>query len=478
MMQKKYLKIMVLVFILLIQRQVFSSIIQDPLFVDFYTDQYRSLFFLKKNISLNVLSDAKFLNRPQDGSQANENTLTLLDAIELAFLHRPQLQIAWQNIKVQSAQWGQMRSLYFPTLTAGATYRYQHTTYPESLFDIDSDYNRAAYHIELNWVLFDFGFRKAKNRRAKALLEAAVANYDTTVHSILIQILERYFDVQTMKATFEARKENLELAKQILTIVQKRESFGIADASETLQAKTSFSKSELDYIRSQGQYRKSLTRLQFSMGIENNILDTKILEDVGPVPDLLQELSLWLDFAKSHHPALIAAKANIKAEKEQRASLYLEEFPRLMLSRGEYINGRPNEGLSSTQSQESMTSFSVNIPIFSGFGQGYKLKESEAQIQIKEAELRDIQLKILEDVTLVYTDARLALDNLEASRRLLDSARAALDNVKKKYERGVSDIVDVLNVQSAFFDANLERIKTLSEWQSARLRLLSYLVVK
>ena len=49
----------------------------------------------------------------------------------------------------------------------------------------------------------------------------------------------------------------------------------------------------------------------------------------------------------------------------------------------------------------------------------------------------------------------------------------ALENVQRKYDRGLIDILDVLNVQAALVDARQERIRTLAEWRSARLRLLA-----
>lgn len=49
----------------------------------------------------------------------------------------------------------------------------------------------------------------------------------------------------------------------------------------------------------------------------------------------------------------------------------------------------------------------------------------------------------------------------------------ALDNVRRKYDRGIVDILDMFSVQMALADAEQERVRSLSEWRSARLRLLA-----
>lgn len=45
--------------------------------------------------------------------------------------------------------------------------------------------------------------------------------------------------------------------------------------------------------------------------------------------------------------------------------------------------------------------------------------------------------------------------------------------MRRKYDQGVSDILEMLNVQVEFADAEQERVRALAEWRSARLRLLA-----
>ncbi|HEV7814903.1 MAG TPA: TolC family protein, partial [Janthinobacterium sp.] len=43
----------------------------------------------------------------------------------------------------------------------------------------------------------------------------------------------------------------------------------------------------------------------------------------------------------------------------------------------------------------------------------------------------------------------------------------------RKYAKGASDILDILNAQNALADARQERVTCVAEWRSARLRLLA-----
>ncbi|WP_275584259.1 hypothetical protein [Candidatus Nitrotoga arctica] len=44
---------------------------------------------------------------------------------------------------------------------------------------------------------------------------------------------------------------------------------------------------------------------------------------------------------------------------------------------------------------------------------------------------------------------------------------------QRKYGKGAADILEILNTQTALSDAQQERIRSLAEWRSARLWLLS-----
>ena len=72
-----------------------------------------------------------------------------------------------------------------------------------------------------------------------------------------------------------------------------------------------------------------------------------------------------------------------------------------------------------------------------------------------------------------HADAVSALSNLEASDALLKSARAAMASSEKRYAKGAADILELLSTQSALTDALQERVRSVSEWHSARLRLIA-----
>lgn len=410
-------------------------------------------------------------------SHGSAKPLTLSEAIDLALCHNPQVQSAWASIKVQAAQVGETRAAYLPTLNAGFSHLSQKTQYPESQFQVNTERTSDAQYATLTWRLLDFGGRGANRRSANALLGAALASHDAALQKTMANIIGLYFEAQTAKANREAKERNELLAKQTLQAAQKREARGAGAQSDTLQAKTSLAKAELEHTRAIGMYEKSLVSLRVAVGLPTQTAEAQGLilapdyqdEDIA----LRQDLAAWLKLAQEQHPAIVAARAQLESAREKLMATRSEGLPTLDFTQSEYVNGRPNQGLSSAQTRESVVGITVNVPLFDGFGRTYKVRGAEAQIEIKEAELRDTELQILGEIAKAHADANAALRNLDSSKRLTDAAREALENVSRKYNHGISDILEMLSVQAALTDAEQERIRALAEWRSARLRILA-----
>ncbi len=77
------------------------------------------------------------------------------------------------------------------------------------------------------------------------------------------------------------------------------------------------------------------------------------------------------------------------------------------------------------------------------------------------------------EIVRTYADAQTALANLAASESLLQAAQEGVVSSQKRYDRGATDILELLSLQSALSDARQESIRCLAEWNSARLRLLA-----
>ncbi len=398
--------------------------------------------------------------------------LSLADAIDQALCQQPQIQAAWAAIKLQTAQLGEARAGYLPTVTGGASKLNSVSQYEGG----GSRRSLTTLYATLTWRLLDFGGRSATQRAADAMLQAALASHDATVQKAMASVVAGYYDVQSADASQQAREKSQTLARQLLETAVRREQRGIGSLPETLQARTFLVKAELEHTRASGMHKKAQAALAAAMGLLREAEDAPVLKlavEQQEDPDgLEQNLPAWLQAARQYHPAILAARAQVEAAREKLQVTRSEGMPTLDLSASQYANGRPNQA-GNRGDRERVVGLNLTVPIFDGFARDYKVGGAQAQIEAREAELQEVQAQVLGDIASTYAEAMTALNSLSSSRRLLEAAQGAADSVRRKYDAGAADVVEMLNAQSALSEAEQERVKSMSDWRSARLRLLA-----
>ncbi len=409
----------------------------------------------------------------------NTQPLALEQAVDLALCSNPQVRAVWAAIKVQAAALGEARAANLPTANMTVGTVRDETRYPGTALETNAQKGETA-SANFTWRLWDLGTRSANQRSAQQLLDAALFSHNALLQKLLSNVVSAYFDVQTTRAAWLARQQTEELAQTTLDISTRRQNQGVGAPSDTLQAATALAKARLERSRAKGAYDKAQAVLMNLAGL-NHRTGLSVQEAASGAPmgattplmsDLKSDLDLWLERA-TNHPSVLAARAQLSAAQEKIKSAEAEGFPTLDFSTNYYDNGRPGQGLSSTKTQQTLASVTLNIPLFEGFGRTYKVRGAQALAEQRSAELQDSERQILLEVVRTHADALAALDNLEASHDLQRWAQEAAASVQRRYERGVSDILEMITAQAALADARQERIRALSEWQSARLKLLA-----
>lgn len=398
--------------------------------------------------------------------------LALMEAVDLALCNNPQIRGAWAGIKVQAGALGEARAAYLPTVSGTINRLRTHTAYPGSSVAATTTNGQTIYGT-LSWRLFDFGGREATRESANNLLIAAIASHDASLQKTLAAVIQSYFDAQTAKAVLQAKEQNEGNARSTLETAQRREVRGTASHGDTLQATTALAKTSLDKNRALGSYQRAQSVLVYALGVSSQ---TRVIlaDDLKDRDGLdAKTLDAWLDIAGMSHPAILAARAQWESAKQKITATRSDGLPTVDFVGNYYQNGYPGQGLSPTQSQINSIGLTLTIPLFDGFSRTYKIRSAEALAQQREAELQDTEHNVLMEVIKIHADAVASVKNLQASEKLLDAAQESLNVSQRRYGKGAADILEILTTQTALADAQQERIRSLAEWRSARLRLLA-----
>jgi len=434
-----------------------------------YTDPLQTL---PKIIGVGIYLPGDSEAAPCPLSKDFASPLALAEAVDLALCNNPQIKSAWASIKVQAGALGEARAAYWPTLSGTINHLQTNTNFTDSNVASMATSGQTIYGT-LAWRVFDFGGREANRGSANSLLVAAIATHDAVLQKTLAAVIQSYFDVQTAKAARKAKEQNVANARSTLEIAQRRETKGAVSRGDTLQATTALAKATLEKNRAVGDYHKALSVLVYALGVpvQTQVLLADDLKDEGAAN--AWSLQAWLEMVGKTHPAILAARAQWEAAKQKITATRSDGLPSVDLAVNYYKNGYPGQGISPTQSQVASIGLSLTLPLFDGFSRTYKIRGAEAQAEQRETALQDTEHNTLMEVVKTHADAVASVENLDASEKLLDAAQESLSVSQRRYEKGAADILEILNTQTALSDAQQERIRSLSEWRSARLRLLA-----
>ena len=398
--------------------------------------------------------------------------LSLVSAVDLALCSNPQLRDTWAQIKVQIAQVGQARSAYLPTISAQISELNNRTVYP----DFPSANNTANGHMtyaSLNWLLFDFGGRSANLEAAEDALKAAIDNHDAEMQKLLGEVISDYFNAIAAQAKVSASIKAEDLAHQIEDSATRRLQHGTGDRGDQAQAKTAAAKAELTLARDIGERDKALAEMVYALGLApgTNLVLPDLLEPKKT--QAVAALSEWIRLAEQYQPAIHAAKEQWYAAQSKARSSRSDGLPTLSFVSYFDQNGYPNQGLQPTRNNATSIGLMLNVPIFDGFLQHYKIDEANARADVAQAQMQDTEHQILKQVVSAYGDALMALDSIDASRTLLDSARVAMESVQNRYDHGVGTMIELLTAQSSLVDARQQWVQSMAQWEAGRLELLA-----
>ncbi|WP_133621088.1 TolC family protein [Hydromonas duriensis] len=173
----------------------------------------------------------------------------------------------------------------------------------------------------------------------------------------------------------------------------------------------------------------------------------------------LEELNTWLGQVKQH-PAIAAAKAKLASAKADVRSAQSTLLPTVDFNASYYQNGYPGQGLASTRTNVATYGLALNVPLFDGFAEYYKVKAAQEQVEKNEIAVQDTEQQITAQVSVAYANAMSSWKSLQASESMLVSASELLKSTERSYAHGYADVIDMINAQNTYAQVMQERVQS------------------
>lgn len=307
--------------------------------------------------------------------------------------------------------------------------------------------NPSGFGVTISQTIYD-GLRTANSvRSAESQVKGQRELLRNTEQLVLLDAATAYMNVLQNTALVDLQKQNLEALQEELRAARDRFSVGEITRTDVAQAEASVATAQSDLALANSNLNTANAVFFQVIGLR----PTK-LSPGRPIDRLLpKNLNTAVEFGLTRHPAVKAAEFAVDAGFSNVKVAEAALSPTLTL------NGTASSDYNSSANTERQTAASatlnLTVPIYQGGAEYATIRQSKETLG---------QLRIEVDVNREQVRANVVQywGALEAAKAAIESAQAsvaaneiALRGVREEWRVGQRTTLDVLNAQTALFDA-------------------------
>lgn len=427
----------------------------------------------------------------------SERQYNLIEVIHTVLDKNLSLQSVQKDVELSGQDVKFAKSNYLPSLTAAANGTY---TDPD-LAEISSGQNpefQSAGNITLQQTIFSEA-ANANISIQKSLLKAQQENLNAEQLNIVFDASNTYFNALILKANLQIQVRNLDLTKRNLQIAEQNFEAGESGKSDLLRFRSQMAQNTQSMVEAINQLEQGFVVLNqvlnnpvnTEIDIEDVQLDNGFLEryDYTNFMDLLDDPTLREPFIEyliqvslSNAPELKALNHNLDAtDRNIRLNSAGRFLPTIALQ-GQYnrifnrsgAGSEPLPGFSLLDDNYNIA-LNVSIPI---------LNSNQTNINRQTALIQKDQLTITKENTELAFSANVRnsvlnvinqISNIELSKVSEETAKEALELTQTAYSNGAVNIVQLIDAQNNYLNAQIARVTAVYNYLIASLQMERYL---
>ncbi len=385
--------------------------------------------------------------------------LTVNECIDIALRRNPSILAVMYGVDVSKSLVGQARSVYYPQLSASATYdRVQ----PTSSSTATTQYNQYEGSVSLNQYITDFGKTSSQVEISKYNFDAARSNLTETQDTVILSVKQAYYGVLQAKRN---RDVDMDVIKQMQLHLDQAKAFyavGTNARIDVINAEVNLSNAQLSLINAENALKIAWVTLNNAMGTPDPPEYT--LEDNLA----FQKYTITLEEATSrafeNRPDLKSIIAQRQAAEENVSFARSGYYPSLSGNANYYSVGE------TTSSQERGWSAGVvlTIPLFNGFLTQQQVAGAKSNLYVLRANEETLRNQILLDVRQAYLNLVAAEASISTADLAAKQAKENLDLANGRYVAGVGSTIEVSDAFALYVTAQANLTNALANYKTSQ----------
>ncbi|HEV2695109.1 MAG TPA: TolC family protein [Verrucomicrobiae bacterium] len=372
--------------------------------------------------------------------------------IDIAERSHPETRVAWERARQAARAIGLNQSAYYPYLAASAAAGYQHGPAPFLTDVVSGSAAQENVALSLEWLLFDFGQRRAAVAAAREQSMMANVGFNATHQRIVFAVTKSFYDFNTARQKVAVAESSLHAAQTVGDATQARFDNGLATKTDLLQAQQQTAQSEFVLESARGDLSDAQVALVDSLGIlPSTQLQIADVEEKPFAENADDSLDTLIDRALAQRPDLIAKLASLRAAQATVKKARADFYPKLSLEASTGWEKLDINAYDSPYVGNSKPTYSVGmaiqLPIFDGFLRANRLHIAKSEMRAAESELADSRDQVVREVWKARTDLKTAVQKQVFAAKFLDAAQSAFDATLESYKQGLATYISVANAQ-------------------------------
>ncbi len=401
---------------------------------------------------------------------ANKETWSLPELIDLALQTSNDTRISWFQARAAAAEMQSKKGEYYPDVDLSLETTRIRGSAIGGRFTFAQTSTRPF--LELSWILFDFGKRRADVEEAKQRLIAANFIHNAAIQNVILKVQQAYYQFLNARALAQSQEADLKRAQANLDAADQRHDAGVATIADVLQARTALSQAQLSLDTTRGAIQILRGVLAVAIGVGPAVAEKLEVADELPAELPLDQTSEQVEplirQAIAMRPDLDAARSEVFASQAHIRSTQAERFPSIEFNtnadRLYYLNA-------SSSTNNYLATLAIRFPLFDGFSRAFNVLQAKEEAEAGRARVASLQQQVGLQVWTSYFNLNTAKQKIRTAQNLLKSAQESYDVALGRYQEGVGSILDLLSAQSALQNAKSQEAQTRTEWLLAVAQL-------
>ncbi len=380
------------------------------------------------------------------GAQATRvSNQPLLDALRTAYINNPTLRAARAELRATAQALPMAQSGWMPIANANGTM---------TMADIDpgrtgDGTTSTTLGASLTQPLYRGGRTVSGIDSAENRIKAQSAILDATEQQLLLNVATAYMNVVRDRALVDLSENNVTVVNRQLDASRNRFEVGDVTRTDVAQSQARLARAQASRTTAAGNLKSSLAAYDKLVGAPaDQLVQTSVNFSF---PATLDEA---LALADKNNPVITASQYLHQSAEKDIGVVFGELLPELGLSANVEKNWDPQPGRLPDTTNKSL-SLVATVPLYEGGYTRARVRQAKYTANQRYIEIMEAQREARENVISSWENLKTAQAEIASRQAQVEANRIAQEGVRQEAELGTRTILDALDADQEYLDAQV-----------------------